>query len=80
MEDIIFEQSDGILRVMLNRPTRKNAMTNAMYARFADALRQAAKDEDVRVVLWHSAGDAFSAGNDIGDFLKSPPKPDEVDS
>ncbi len=77
MDDILFERSDGILRVILNRPARKNAMTNDMYARFADALRQAAKDEAVRAVLWHSAGDAFSAGNDIGDFLKSAPTPDE---
>jgi enoyl-CoA hydratase/carnithine racemase len=77
MDDILFERSAGILRVMLNRPARKNAMTNDMYARFADALRLAAKDDAIRVVLWHSAGDAFSAGNDIGDFLKSPPTPDE---
>ena len=29
----------------------------------------------VRVVLWHGAGDAFSAGNDVEDFLENPPGP-----
>jgi enoyl-CoA hydratase/carnithine racemase len=39
----------------------------------ADLLNNAAKDEQIRVVLWHGAGDSFSAGNDIQDFLKNPP-------
>jgi len=72
MSDIITERSGAILRVELNRPARKNAMTNAMYTGLADILREADKDDAVRVVLWHAAGDAFSAGNDIGDFLKPP--------
>src|SRR5215813_8912968 len=73
MSDIITERSNGILRVELNRPERKNALTGAMYTRLADIFNEAAGDEEVRVVLWHSAGDAFSAGNDAGDFLKNPP-------
>ena len=77
MSDIIFERSGGILRIMLNRPTKKNAMTGEMYASLAGALREGGKDEAVRVVLWHGAGDAFCAGNDLGDFLKNPPKPDK---
>src|SRR5262245_25252463 len=78
MSDIVTERSNGILRVELNRPERKNAMTGAMYTRLADIFNEAAKDEETRVVLWHSAGDTFSAGNDVGDFLKHPPKPGEV--
>jgi hypothetical protein len=38
MEEIITERSDGILRVELNRPSRKNAMTSAMYIGLADCL------------------------------------------
>jgi enoyl-CoA hydratase/carnithine racemase len=72
MEDIIFKQSGGILQVLLNRPARKNAMTADMYTRFAWALEKATTDEAVRVVFWHGAGDSFCAGNDIGEFLKSP--------
>jgi enoyl-CoA hydratase/carnithine racemase len=77
MSDIITEIAGGILRVELNRPAQKNAMTAGMYTSLAGIIRDADKDEAIRVVLWHGAGDAFCAGNDIGDFLKNPPGPGE---
>lgn len=77
MNDIITEISGGILRVELNRPVQKNAMTAGMYTNLAGIFREADKDEAVRVVLLQGAGDAFCAGNDIGDFLKNPPGPGE---
>jgi enoyl-CoA hydratase/carnithine racemase len=73
MGDIITERSGHILRIQLNRPEKKNAMTLAMYNTMADLLNDAAKDNQIRVVLWHGAGDSFSAGNDIQDFLNNPP-------
>ena len=73
MSDIVTEQSDGILRVELNRPEKKNALTAAMYTRLADIFNEAAKDDETRVVLWCSVGNAFSAGNDVVDFLNNPP-------
>ena len=73
MSDILTERSNGILRVEFNRPEKKNAMTGAMYTRLAEIFDEAGKDDETLVVLWHSAGDAFSAGNDMGDFLKDPP-------
>src|ERR1700677_3198061 len=77
MSDIITERSAPILRVQLNRPEKKNAMTSAMYLALADILNTAAKDDAIRVVLWHGAGDSFCAGNDIEDFIKHPPGPGE---
>jgi len=77
MSDIITEQSGSILDIQLNRPTKKNAMTSSMYVTLADTLNNAAEDEQIRVVLWRGAGDSFSAGNDIEDFLKNPPGPGE---
>lgn len=77
MNDIITEISGGILRVELNRPVQKNAMTAGMYTNLAGIFGEADKDEAVRVVLLQGAGDAFCAGNDIGDFLKNPPGPGE---
>src|SRR5690349_1588500 len=50
-------------------------MTAAMYITMADLLDNSAKDESVRVVLWHGAGDSFCAGNDLEDFLKNPMGP-----
>jgi enoyl-CoA hydratase/carnithine racemase len=77
MSDIITERSGSILRIQFNRPAKKNAMTSAMYITLADLLNGAAKDEHVRAVLWHGAGDSFCAGNDVEDFLKNPPGPGE---
>src|SRR4051794_29556755 len=75
MNEIITERSGSILRVELNRPKKRNAMTSGMYVTLADFFNDAAKDERTNVVLWHGAGDSFCAGNDIEDFLKNPPGP-----
>jgi enoyl-CoA hydratase/carnithine racemase len=77
MDDIVTERSGNILRVQLNRPTKRNAMTSAMYLSLASIFNEAANDDNTRVVLWHGAGDSFCAGNDIEDFLKNPPGPGE---
>jgi enoyl-CoA hydratase/carnithine racemase len=73
MDEIITEHAGSILRVELNRPSKRNAMTSGMYATLADVFNDAARDERTRVVLWHGAGDSFCAGNDVDDFLKNPP-------
>src|SRR5713101_9398723 len=77
MSDIAVERSGNILSVQLNRPAKKNAMTSSMYIIIAELLDAAATDDQVRVVLWHAAGDSFSAGNDLEDFMKNPPGPGE---
>src|SRR6266508_4113833 len=77
MSEILTERSGSILRVTLNRPAKKNAMTSSMYLSMAEILNDAAQDDGVLVVLWDGAGDSFSAGNDIEDFLKNPPGPGE---
>ena len=78
MNEIITERSGSVLRVQLNRPAKRNAMTSSMYVTLADIFNSAAKDEQTRVVLWHGAGDSFCAGNDVEDFLKNPPGPGEI--
>lgn len=77
MSDIVTERSGSILRIQLNRPEKKNAMTGSMYVALADLLNDAAKDDSIRVVVLHGAGDSFSAGNDVADFLKNSPGPGE---
>ena len=77
MSDILTERAGSILRITLNRPAKKNAMTSSMYVTLSEILNDAAKNEEIRVVLWNGAGDAFSAGNDMEDFLKNPPGPGE---
>jgi enoyl-CoA hydratase/carnithine racemase len=77
MSDILTERSGNILSIQLNRPAKKNAMTSSMYITMAELLNGAAKDDQIHVVLWHGAGNSFSAGNDIEDFVKNPPGPGE---
>jgi enoyl-CoA hydratase/carnithine racemase len=73
MSDIVTERSGNILSIQLNRPAKKNAMTSSMYITIAELLNGAAKDDQIYVVLWHGAGNSFSAGNDIEHFVKNPP-------
>jgi len=75
MNEIVTERSESVLRVELNRPAKRNAMTANMYVTLAEAFIEAAKDERTRVVLWHGARDSFCAGNDLEDFLNNPPGP-----
>lgn len=72
--DILVGKSDGVLTIEFNRPDKKNSITSAMYQRLGDALQEAESDPDVRVILLHGKEDAFTAGNDLEDFMKHPPQ------
>ena len=73
MSDILSHHEAGVTTLTLNRLQRKNSLTAAMYGQLADALAQAGEDTKVRVVVIQGHETIFSAGNDIGDFLNSPP-------
>lgn len=62
----------GILKIVLNRPEKKNAFTNTMYRELTQILSDGDQNPQVKVMLISGAGNAFSAGNDIADFMKSP--------
>lgn len=64
-------QAGGVLTLVMNRPDKKNALTDAMYGAMADAMEAAQGDAAIRAVVVRGAGDMFCAGNDIGDFLAS---------
>jgi|SRR5580765_4474045 enoyl-CoA hydratase/carnithine racemase len=72
---IVIEVADGILRIQIDRPDKKNALTAAMYAEMATALERAANDAAVRVVLIHGHAQVFTSGNDLADFRNPPPTP-----
>ena len=74
MKHILTETKDGIARIEINRPEKKNALTAAMYQSMADAIHAAETDARVRVVLIHGKSDLFTAGNDLQDFLDNPPR------
>jgi enoyl-CoA hydratase/carnithine racemase len=74
--EILTAKADGILTITINRPDKKNALTSAMYAAMADALEAAETDDAVRVIVFAGNGGAFTAGNDLQDFLNNPPQGD----
>jgi enoyl-CoA hydratase/carnithine racemase len=73
MRDILVSQDAGVLSVTFNRAERKNSLTAAMYEVLARTLENAADDETVRAVVIQGNEQAFSAGNDIDDFVANPP-------
>ncbi len=68
-EEILVEQKGSILRVEMNRPDKKNALTFAMYDKMTAAFKQADADSTVNVIYLTGAGNSFSAGNDLEDFM-----------
>jgi enoyl-CoA hydratase/carnithine racemase len=66
--EIIIESREHILRIKINRPEKKNAITRSMYAAMADAIGRADDDNGVRAVFIHGTRDCFTAGNDLKDF------------
>lgn len=73
IEEIGVTRRGAVTEIGIRRPHRRNALTAEMYAAMAQALAQAEGDADVRVVLFHGTEDAFTAGNDLEDFLHRPP-------
>lgn len=70
---VIGNKTNGVARIEIARPEKKNAITAAMYQSMADALTSAHKDSAVRAILIYGQRDIFTAGNDLEDFMKNPP-------
>ena len=72
-QDILSHQEGSILTLTFNRFEKKNSITAAMYQQLANALKAAKDDAAIRVVVFQGHEAIFSAGNDLGEFLNSPP-------
>ena len=66
---LIVDKRDGIARVTLNRPEKRNAFSPEMLVRLCDAWADIAADPLIRVVLLTGAGTAFSSGGDLGSVI-----------
>ena len=69
-QDILVHTEEGVCTITFNRAGKKNSFTEAMYSEMASTLAAAKDDAAVRVVVFQGDIAIFSAGNDIGDFLK----------
>ena len=63
------EKSGATLTIRFERPEKKNALTVAMYARIVALLAEAENDPAIAAVVLTGSGSAFTAGNDLADFL-----------
>jgi enoyl-CoA hydratase/carnithine racemase len=68
-EFVVVGRDGPVQSIRLDRPEKKNAITRGMYAALASALRGGDADQAVRCHLILGSPGAFSAGNDLGDFL-----------
>lgn len=70
------EVSGGVLRLTLNRPERRNSLSEEMMAALQDALDAAADDGTVRVILLRAEGHVFCAGHDLKEMTAARSHPD----
>lgn len=70
MSEILIENTDSIFTITLNRPDKRNALNDALINAVKDALRQADKDEFLRVVVIRGAGKDFCSGADLSALQK----------
>lgn len=68
-DHILVERHGAVQVVRMNRPDKKNALIRAMYRRMAQALAAGDADPAVRVHVFLGVPGAFSAGNDLNDFM-----------
>ena len=64
-EDVIYEKADGIARITIDRPERRNAVDPATADQLLEGYREFEGDDDARVLILTGAGDeAFCSGGD----------------
>ena len=70
MTDLVeITDAEGVRTVRMNRPDKKNALTGVMYSAMAEAIEDASDNDNIGAVLIAGVPGAFSAGNDMNDFM-----------
>ena len=67
----------GVARLVMNRPTKLNALSDAMLAALKAKLSEIAADSTIRVVILSGAGKAFCAGHDLSEMQAARANPDK---
>jgi 2-(1,2-epoxy-1,2-dihydrophenyl)acetyl-CoA isomerase len=71
-QTILFDVTDGVARLTLNRPDRLNSFNTAMHEEVRAALKSIADGSTARVLVLTGAGRGFCAGQDLGDRAVAP--------
>ena len=75
MSDLLYEVSDRVATITLNRPDKLNAFTGEMIDTWASSLAKAQADEQVNVIVVTGNGRAFCAGGDVARMGDGEPTP-----
>lgn len=70
MSEVIYEIEDGIAKITLNRPEKRNALNDKIIEEIKKALSKAESDESAKVVLLTGAGKDFCSGADLSSLQK----------
>ena len=71
-QHILFDVTDGVARLTMNRPDRLNSFNVQMHLELRAAIHQVSKDSTARVLVLTGAGRGFCAGQDLGDRAVAP--------
>ena len=69
---LLEERAQGVLRLILNRPEARNALSIELMMEIVEALGRAAEEREARVVVIAGAGPAFCAGHDLRELRLDP--------
>jgi enoyl-CoA hydratase/carnithine racemase len=69
---LLEERSGGVLRLTLNRPEARNALSFGLMKTLLETLGRAAEDPEARVVIMAGAGPGFCAGHDLRELRADP--------
>jgi 2-(1,2-epoxy-1,2-dihydrophenyl)acetyl-CoA isomerase len=70
-DTVLYDLSDGVATVTLNRPDAMNALNTELKTALRDTLLAAADDPDVRAVLLTGSGRAFCVGQDLAEHAQN---------
>ncbi|SFG63496.1 enoyl-CoA hydratase-related protein [Methylobacterium gossipiicola] len=76
-EHVVIQDTGPVRLIRLDRPDKKNALTGAMYEALREALAEADGSEAIGAVVFAGGPGAFSAGNDLSDFVEASRHPFE---
>ncbi|HMX29915.1 MAG TPA: enoyl-CoA hydratase/isomerase family protein, partial [Blastocatellia bacterium] len=67
-ENLIVETNQPIARITLNRPERRNALSQALMQELLDCLRSFGQSREVGAVILAASGNVFSSGHDLSEM------------
>ena len=70
--NLLVREEDGAVRIVLNRPDKRNALSLELIDELIAALREASTHRDTRAIVIEGAGPAFSAGHDLSEMIGRP--------